>query len=1325
MANQQPVTKIYELKTIGVDNVVSDFNKVSAVIEKLKKAKIELNKLLSQTDDSKIVQDTTQKLDAITRKQAETVASSARAYSQLTSEYKKAKQNAEDMAAQFGVESQQAKEAAVQLADYKAQLTAINNLVKNAGKPEVVPGTSSIGNAQLSEEQLRVAQATGVAVSELEIKEAEAANAATAWVNSQVLGKDAIVGLGEELERVKIPLEQYTGTLDANIKLNIQYKTRLQEISASMKQLQVAYKASGVDAEYYKGKMASLAKEEKELKIASSELGQTISAQIKYTQAAEGSYDQLNATLGLSRNLLRQMTEEEKASPFGLQLAKDIDKLDKSLKKMDASIGNHQRHVGDYARGYSGLNMSIQQILREAPSAAVSLNTFFLAISNNLPILFDELARTKQAIEANTLAAKEGAAAARLQAEAAAIQAGATKEAAIAEGLLAEKTALANAQQTKAPSLIKQITSSLFSFQSYLTIGVLLLTLYGGKIIEWVKEMVKGKNTIDEVAAKQKLLNEVMSSANKEAAKQIVDLRTLYDVATDVNVVMAKRLDAVKALQKQFPETFAQIEKEKILNGEAKKSYEELTTAIINASKARAAKAKLDEIESQRLDLDSQKDLINKVVAYEKRNAKDKNLGSEGGGFEKGTGTKSVIYTKEQQQADAEARRKRALADIDDKDKTLKRQEDFLVKFAGGQSKIAEIIENPDKDKNKGKSKIDRLSAEMQNELKLIEANRQRLLSVENKNANEIEKVRKMTFDEEIDHLQKIEQINVTALNAKIDIFNKKKKLNAEEKLTKAQFDEELSSLELQTSKKIQDIEKRRYADQEKELQVHLDNMSKAIKDRNQLVQDDPNATAQVKAAAQLEADNEILAAEKEYYEALLKLNSDYNKEEIIKTQERIDAIKKVIEKDRKEAALAELKDLQTQSENRLKVYDINYNLARKKILDNDKLTAEQKAIQLEQLDRANKRTILSEELNTLIAQLKVKKALLDLSLISNADYLKALDEISKKGAELSAASDSNLKPLEERIQSAGEKLRGIISKALGFKDGGIKDQFVGEFISQSFSLAKDAMNGYFDSERQRIQESLKLAEDRIEIERNQRLGQAQSRAEEASINRQADQKKRAAQIKAGEEIKKSKKAEARINLATELTGIAVQASQYPFPFSLAIGSFLTALALGRYAVQIGSINAQKFATGGRVQPLKNGKITSRPNIPVQPNGDSVLATVRPGEVILNEFQQALLGGSKTFKSIGVPGFANGGVTGRYLGDVLQPPVFLPTISNVIVNNSGDAELLEEIKQLRHENKRLADETSNRIDRVEVVQVTSSVTNAQKKAVKQNDIGTL
>lgn len=67
---------------------------------------------------------------------------------------------------------------------------------------------------------------------------------------------------------------------------------------------------------------------------------------------------------------------------------------------------------------------------------------------------------------------------------------------------------------------------------------------------------------------------------------------------------------------------------------------------------------------------------------------------------------------------------------------------------------------------------------------------------------------------------------------------------------------------------------------------------------------------------------------------------------------------------------------------------------------------------------------------------------------------------------------------------------------------------------------------------------------------------------------------------------------------------------------------------------------AQAAAVAG-VQFAKGGKIKSRG---APRTGDRVLIRANPGEVILNESQQSRLGGSDTFRRIGVPGFQGGGI---------------------------------------------------------------------------------
>jgi hypothetical protein len=65
------------------------------------------------------------------------------------------------------------------------------------------------------------------------------------------------------------------------------------------------------------------------------------------------------------------------------------------------------------------------------------------------------------------------------------------------------------------------------------------------------------------------------------------------------------------------------------------------------------------------------------------------------------------------------------------------------------------------------------------------------------------------------------------------------------------------------------------------------------------------------------------------------------------------------------------------------------------------------------------------------------------------------------------------------------------------------------------------------------------------------------------------------------------------------------------------------------------------YANGG----LSGTRISAGMGMPIRrSNGDNMLATIKTGEVILNQRQQNALGGSNTFKRIGVPGFANGGM---------------------------------------------------------------------------------
>lgn len=191
--------------------------------------------------------------------------------------------------------------------------------------------------------------------------------------------------------------------------------------------------------------------------------------------------------------------------------------------------------------------MSIQQIGRELPSLAAGWRTFFLAISNNLPILADEIKR------------------ARIQFE-----------------------ALKKSGQTAIP-VWKQVVSSIVSWQTALTVGITLLTLYGDKLVKWISGLGKAEKAIKNLYTAQRDLYNVTSTGMEQSSKEITKLNSLYKIATDVTKSTKERNNAVKELKRSFPSHLKNLSDESIKNGEVAKSIKEQTRQIIANAKATAA----------------------------------------------------------------------------------------------------------------------------------------------------------------------------------------------------------------------------------------------------------------------------------------------------------------------------------------------------------------------------------------------------------------------------------------------------------------------------------------------------------------------------------------------------------------------------------------------------------------------------------------------------------------------------------------------------------------------------------------------------------------
>lgn len=348
-------------------------------------------------------------------------------------------------------------------------------------------------------------------------------------------------------------------------------KETISALRTSLRELSKEYKKGAISEEEYKSKRDATVSQLRMLTEQNKQYSAILRNHTQVAIATAGSYNEMKASMLQLEKEYYNLSQAAREGAKGMDILNNIGKLNQQLKDIDAQMGNYQRNVGNYASGWNGLNVSIQQIARELPALSVSANAFFLAISNNLPTFIDELKKARGEYE---LLKKSG--------------------------------------QTATP-VFKQVLSSLLSWQTALVVGITLLSSYGGEITKWVGSLFDARKEIDYLKQLQEDLNKAQKEGVKNAQDEAVKLDILYRAAVNLNKPMGERKKAVEELKKQYPSYFKNISDENILIGKAADSYQRLSTSIIAAAKARAIENKLVEKSKERLDLQSEyNDLIRK-----------------------------------------------------------------------------------------------------------------------------------------------------------------------------------------------------------------------------------------------------------------------------------------------------------------------------------------------------------------------------------------------------------------------------------------------------------------------------------------------------------------------------------------------------------------------------------------------------------------------------------------------------------------------------------------------------------------------------------------
>jgi DNA repair exonuclease SbcCD ATPase subunit len=276
------------------------------------------------------------------------------AYDRLKKQFSDADKEAKNLAAEFGVTSEQAIKAAESAATLKAQLNEINALSKTGGQPKVeeIPFTHNL-NDDGSVKQPDLTNQTE-AVNELNKAEAELTNTATAMGKANVKAGEGISGVSSLVGNVKGEFDQYTGSMRENILAQIENSKSLQSNKAAQKAINDAIKESGFATEGQTARLAALKEEAIVLDKTNKSLSTTIGNQAKEFIASAGSLEEGRAQVNLLQQSYAKLTEQERNQPYGLELKKNLDALEPKVKELEATMGLFSRNVGNYPKNFTG-----------------------------------------------------------------------------------------------------------------------------------------------------------------------------------------------------------------------------------------------------------------------------------------------------------------------------------------------------------------------------------------------------------------------------------------------------------------------------------------------------------------------------------------------------------------------------------------------------------------------------------------------------------------------------------------------------------------------------------------------------------------------------------------------------------------------------------------------------------------------------------------------------------------------------------------------------------------------------------------------------------
>ena len=357
--------------------------------------------------------------------------------------------------------------------------------------------------------------------------------------------------------------------------------------------------------------------------------------------SAVGSYNQLAAQYELNKIKLNAMSAEERnATGAGKELEEETLNIYKQMIRLQEATGNHRLSVGNYKLAWNGLGNAMNQIIRELPSVTMGINTFFLAISNNVPILIDEIDKVRQ------------------------------------------RNKLAQAEGRATTSVVKTIVNSIFSWQSALIVVLTALSMNGKAIIDWIGSLFNGKKAAIDYADAVDNVNKELEKTNGSYGNNIVTLHRLSEEWKN----LTKKKDQLQWIKDNKSE-FDKLDVSVRNVTDAENIFVDNTDTMVAALKARAKAAAAMKLAADNYEKALIKEAEAEAEAAKGLSTSDRAKAALANISTTGTGPAAGANTGAQIQKDAEEQRKRRIQGLKDEAKAAEATADQYFNMAAAITK--------------------------------------------------------------------------------------------------------------------------------------------------------------------------------------------------------------------------------------------------------------------------------------------------------------------------------------------------------------------------------------------------------------------------------------------------------------------------------------------------------------------------------------------------------------------------------------------------------------------------------------------------------------